>query len=253
MIEPDGSRASAGAGEGAAPGTDPVPAAVFASGGGTNLQALLDAEARPGATWRISLVVSDRPDAGALERARRAGREGRVIPVSKRPPEAVCDETLEALAAAGVEAIFLAGYLRLLPLPLVQAFRRRILNVHPALLPAFGGKGMYGIHVHQAVLDSGSSVTGATVHFVDEEYDAGTILAQWPVPVMRGDRAGTLAARVLRVEHALYPLAVRHFCTALAAGREPAPFAPAGETFLATADTPEDELLRQIRQAFGES
>ena len=93
---------------------------------------------------------------------------------------------------------------------MVAAFPRRILNVHPALLPAFGGKGMWGSAVHEAVLKSGARVTGVTVHFVDERYDGGTILAQWPVPVRPGDDAGTLAKRVLRVEHLLYPLAAQH-------------------------------------------
>ncbi|MEX0979693.1 MAG: phosphoribosylglycinamide formyltransferase [Gemmatimonadota bacterium] len=245
-------RASAGA------DTLPVPVAVFASGGGSNLQALLDAERDPEsvsgtaeAPWRIVLVVSDRPDAGALERARAAGRETRVILVSGRDPEEVSDETLDALAGAKVRAVFLAGYLRLLPVALVQSFRRRILNIHPSLLPAFGGKGMYGTRVHQAVLDSGGRVSGATVHFVDEEYDAGTILAQWPVPVLPGDEAATLAARMLRVEHLLYPAAARHVCRALAAGREPTPFAPTGDVFVAAAGIPDGELYRQINEAFG--
>ncbi len=109
----------------------------------------------------------------------------------------------------------LAGWLRLVPAPVVRAYRGRMVNVHPALLPAFGGQGMYGRHVHQAVLDSGVRVSGVTVHFVDEAYDRGPILAQWPVPVHERDDAATLADRVLQVEHRLLPSAVR----ALARGR----------------------------------
>jgi phosphoribosylglycinamide formyltransferase 1 len=234
---------------------NPLRAAVFASGGGTNLQSLLDRESAPeGAPWRIELVVSDREDAGALERARKAERATRHIQVSGRPPEDVSAETLRALEEGGIEVVFLAGYLRLMPRAVVHGYRRRILNVHPALLPAFGGKGMYGSRVHQAVLDSGARVSGVTVHFVDEEYDAGTILVQWPVPVLPGDDAGTLAARVLGVEHLLYPLAAAHLCRALAAGREPAPFSPPGEVFLLTAEpSASTGLERQTRQAFGEA
>jgi Folate-dependent phosphoribosylglycinamide formyltransferase PurN len=106
------------------------------------------------------------------------------------------------------DLVVLAGYLRLVPIEVVRAHRGRIVNVHPALLPAFGGPGMYGGRVHRAVLESGTRVTGATVHFVDEEYDRGATIAQWPVPVLAGDSAETLAARVLRVEHLLLPRAV---------------------------------------------
>ncbi len=208
----------------------PVRAAVFASGSGTNFQALLDRERR-GASWRTVLLVSDRPEAGALARARDAGVEGLVIPVAARDMGAVGFETMAVLREAEVEVIFLAGYLRLVPAGVVTAFRRRILNVHPALLPAFGGKGMWGRRVHEAVLASGARVTGVTVHYVDERYDEGACLAQWPVPVRPGDSPESLAARVLEVEHLLYPLAAEHLCRALAAGEEAAPFAPPGEAF----------------------
>jgi len=127
--------------------------------------------------------------------------------------------------------VFLAGYLRLVPEAVVARYSRRMLNVHPALLPAFGGKGMYGIHVHRAVLDSGARITGVTVHLVDEEYDRGDILAQWPVPVHVGDTPEALARRVLGVEHRLYPRVADHLCTALASGRAPAPLDDPGDTF----------------------
>lgn len=203
--------------------TPPVSVAVFASGAGTNLEALLDYE-RTGAAYRVAVVVSNRKDAGALERARSAGRAAHVIPVKDRTPEDVGEETLRVLDAADAQVILLAGYLRMLPPSVVAAYPRRILNVHPALLPAFGGKGMYGHHVHDAVLASGAKVTGATVHYVDEQYDTGTIVAQWPVPVHPTDDAETLAARVLEVEHRLYAAAADHVCRALASGTEPPPF-----------------------------
>ncbi len=203
--------------------TPPVPAAVFASGSGTNLQALLDHET-PDGPYRIVVVISDREGAGALERAEAAGRVARVIEVRGRPPEEVATETLALLESLDVGAIFLAGYLRLIPSPVVAAYRRRILNVHPALLPAFGGKGMYGERVHEAVLASGAEVSGATVHYVDEEYDTGTIVGQWSVPVLPGDDAAALAARILTVEHRLYPAVADHVCRAWAEGRAPGPF-----------------------------
>lgn len=205
--------------------TAPLAAAVFASGGGTNFQALLDHQddSRP---WKIVLLVSDRDGAGALERARSAGIDTAVIPARDRPTEDVTRETLATLEEHDIGVVFLAGYLRLLPVEVVARYRRRILNIHPALLPAFGGKGMYGMNVHRAVLESGVPMTGATVHFVDEEYDQGAVVAQWPVPLRVGDTAEDVAARVLEVEHRLYPEAADHVCCALAEGREPAPFRP---------------------------
>jgi phosphoribosylglycinamide formyltransferase 1 len=223
-----------------------LPAAVFASGGGTNLQALLDHEAT-GASYRISLVVSDREGAGALDRAERAGRRRRVIPVAGREAAEVEAEMLVALEDARIEVIFLAGYLRLVPSGVVSRFRRRILNVHPALLPAFGGKGMYGHHVHEAVVRAGVAVTGATVHYVDEEYDKGTIVAQWPVPVRPDDDAGAVAARILRVEHALYPAAADHVAEYLQRGEDPQPFCPRGELFSASGG--DAETLRSDLEA----
>ncbi len=204
--------------------TPPVPAAVFASGSGTNLQALLDHETADG-LYHIVVVISDREGAGALGRAEAAGRLARVIEVKGRPTEEVATETLSLLESLDVQAIFLAGYLRLIPPAVVSAYPRRILNIHPALLPAFGGKGMFGERVHEAVLASDVEVSGATVHYVDEEYDTGTIVGQWPVQVLPGDDISALAARVLSVEHRLYPAVADHVCEAWAEGRVPAPFA----------------------------
>ncbi len=204
--------------------TPPVPAAVFASGSGTNLQALLDHETADG-LYHIVVVISDREGAGALGRAEAAGRLARVIAVKGRPTEEVATETLSLLESLDVQAIFLAGYLRLIPSAVVSAYPRRILNIHPALLPAFGGNGMFGERVHEAVLASEAEVSGATVHYVDEEYDTGTIVGQWPVQVLPGDDISALAARVLSVEHRLYPAVADHVCEAWAEGRVPGPFA----------------------------
>jgi formyltetrahydrofolate-dependent phosphoribosylglycinamide formyltransferase len=212
----------------------PLRAAVFASGGGSNFQALLDAEEDKASEtpWRTVLLITDRDSAGALQRAARAGIDVRVIPVRGRPAEEVSVETVEALDEAGIDVIFLAGYLRLVPAGVVARWSRRILNIHPALLPAFGGKGMWGRHVHEAVIASGARLTGPTVHFVDEAYDEGRILAQWPVPVLRGDTPEGLAARVLEAEHRLYPQAAAHLCHALLEGREPTALDPRAPYFV---------------------
>ena len=146
-------------------------------------------------------VVSSHPDAGALERARRAG-----VPTTVLADSADADELLRALA--GADIVVLAGYMKRVPPAVVARFRLRMINIHPALLPGFGGAGMYGRRVHEQVLATGATISGATVHYVDEEYDHGPIIAQWPVPVRAGDTPETLAARVLEVEHRLLPLVV---------------------------------------------
>lgn len=225
--------------------------AVFASGGGSNLQALLDHfHDRADAPVRVALVISDREDAGALTRAMTAGVPARVIAAARRDVAEVAVETLAALAHERIDLIALAGYLRLVPEPVVHAFRGRTINVHPALLPAFGGRGMYGMHVHRAVLAAGCSVSGATVHCVDERYDEGRIIAQWPVPVLRDDTAETLAARVLRVEHMLYPAALARVARAVAAGDTAAgagyPVAPLSFTAAPSAAPDETTLRRTL-------
>jgi formyltetrahydrofolate-dependent phosphoribosylglycinamide formyltransferase len=188
----------------------PCRIAVLASGRGSNLRALLDyLAARAPARAAIALVMSDRRDAGALALAREHAIT--TAAVDRRGDAALA----ERLAAHAIDLVVLAGYLQLVPPAVVREYRGRIVNVHPGLLPSFGGKGMYGARVHRAVLASGVRVTGATVHFVDEIYDHGAIIAQWPVPVFADDTESTLAARVLRVEHLLLPRSV----DALAAGR----------------------------------
>lgn len=215
-----------------------LPVAVFASGSGSNLQAILDHHATLDAPpWRVELVISDQKDARALGRARGSGIRSRFLPVAGRPSGDVAGETLDILRSADVGLIALAGYLRLIPADVVEVFRERMVNIHPALLPAFGGKGMHGMRVHEAVLASGARVTGPTVHFVDEEYDRGPIVAQWPVPVRAGDAPHVLAARVLRVEHLLYPRVVDHLGRALARGCRLTPFSPPGAVFLTKSET----------------
>lgn len=183
--------------------------AVFASGTGTNLRALIDRlNTRESVRARVVLAVSDRPDARALERAAAAGVEPRVVRTSGRAPDDVAAETLALLHERDIDLIALAGYLRLVPAEVVRRYRGRIINIHPALLPAFGGSGMYGTRVHRAVLDAGCLITGVTVHHVDERYDAGRPILQWPVPVLPGDTPERLAARVLEVEHVVYALGV---------------------------------------------
>lgn len=180
--------------------------AVLASGGGSNLQSIIQHFAALGAdrAGDVALVASDRADAGALERGRTHG-----IAVAAMDRETRTAGMLSLLTRHAVDLVVLAGYLRFVPAEVTRSFRGRIINIHPALLPAFGGAGMFGHHVHEAVIARGARVSGATVHFVDEEYDHGPIIAQWPVPVFQHDSAASLAQRVLAVEHALYPRVVQ--------------------------------------------
>ena len=176
-------------------GATPVRVAVLVSGGGTNLQALLDA-LRESPLARVARVISNRPEAGALDRARRAGVPATVL----RDP----DDAAELLAALGdAQLVVLAGYLKLVPAAVVSRFRGRMINIHPALLPDFGGPGMYGQRVHRAVLASGATESGATVHLVDEEFDRGEVIGQEKVPVIPTDTPESLAVRVLEAEHRL--------------------------------------------------
>ncbi len=178
----------------------PVRIAVLASGGGSNLQALFDALAA-GDVARVTRVVSDRDSAGALDRAREAGAVATVL-------DDHSDSAAVLTAVGDADLVVLAGYLKLVPAAVVRRYRWRMVNIHPSLLPAFGGPGMYGKRVHAAVLASGVKESGATVHYVDELYDRGRIIAQARVPVLPDDTAETLAARVLVAEHTLLPRVV---------------------------------------------
>jgi formyltetrahydrofolate-dependent phosphoribosylglycinamide formyltransferase len=176
--------------------------AVAVSGRGSNLEALI--RALPlGGPAQVVLVLSNRRSAGGLEVAQRHGIRTHVL---ANPSDAA--EWLGALVAAGADLLVLAGYLKLVPRGVIDPWRGRIINIHPALLPDFGGPGMYGRRVHEAVLRSGARETGASVHLVDEEFDRGEVLAQERVPVLPTDDPGSLAARVLAVEHRLLPAVV---------------------------------------------
>jgi len=176
--------------------------AVCISGRGSNMLALLEALTGD-APARVVLVISDRPDAGGLARAAKHGIPTAVLRDPSDPAE-----WLGLLTTHAVDLVVLAGFLKLVPAQVVSQYRGRIVNVHPALLPAFGGPGMYGARVHRAVLESGARESGATVHLVDEVYDRGAILAQERVPVRAGDTPDRLAERVLEAEHRLLPAVV---------------------------------------------
>jgi len=185
---------------------------VLVSGTGSNLQALIDACRVGELLAEIAVVISNVPTAFALERARAAGIPAVVVSHRAYPSADEFETALrKTLVTHRVELVCLAGFLRILSAQFVVAFPGRIMNIHPALLPAFGGKGMYGERVHQAVLGSGVRHTGCTVHFVTEVPDGGPIIAQATVPVQPGDTPATLATRVAKAEHHLYPAVVRLF------------------------------------------
>jgi phosphoribosylglycinamide formyltransferase 1 len=194
----------------------PMGVVVCISGRGSNLTALLDA-LPAGAPARVVLVLADRRDASGLSVAAGLGVESAVLRDASD-----ASEWLDHLERVGADLVVLAGFLKLVPAAVVARYRGRILNVHPSLLPAFGGAGMYGARVHRAVLASGAAESGATVHVVDEVYDRGPILAQERVPVEPDDTEDRLAARVLAAEHRLLPAVV---LAAARAGR-PVPLPP---------------------------
>ena len=187
--------------------------AVLCSGGGTNLQALIDAVEAGEIDGQIVLVLANASKAFALERARKHGIPAEFV--SKKQAgsdEALNDIILQKLKDAQAELVVLAGYLPILGGQVVRAYEHRIINIHPALIPAFCGFGMYGHQVHEAVLAYGAKISGATTHFVDEQVDHGGIIMQRSVPVLEGDTPDTLAERVLTVEHQILPESVKLFC-----------------------------------------
>lgn len=186
--------------------------AVFASGGGTNFQSILDHIEEGSLAAEVTVCISDRKTAGALDRAHDHGIPAVFLsPKTFETPSEYSRQLLKLLEEHEVDFIALAGYLRKIPAAVVDAFRHRMVNIHPALLPAFGGKGMYGMNVHEAVLAHGVRWTGVTIHLVDEKYDQGPIVLQQPIPVYPEDTPEQLAERVLRIEHQLYPEALRLF------------------------------------------
>jgi phosphoribosylglycinamide formyltransferase 1 len=192
----------------------PLKLAVLISGSGRTLKNFLDLAAEGQLRVDVRLVISSSPTAGGLQYAIDAAVPTEIF-VRKNftSAQAYGDAIFAACRAAGVDYVAMAGFLKLAPVP--DDFAGRVLNIHPALIPAFCGHGMYGHRVHEAVLDYGAKVTGVTVHFVDNEYDAGPIIWQQPVPVFDDDTAETLAARVFEAEKEAYP----HVLQLLAAGR----------------------------------
>ncbi|MBI4417547.1 MAG: phosphoribosylglycinamide formyltransferase [Ignavibacteriales bacterium] len=186
--------------------------AVFASGRGSNLGAILEAIRKGDLPARLSVVISNNASAGALELARSNHIPAVRIRQQEYPSEEAFSEALISLLAQHeVDFIALAGYMRMIPPDVIARFRNRITNIHPALLPSFGGSGMYGMRVHEAVIRSGVKISGVTVHLVDEEYDHGPIVMQRAIEVTANDDPVSLAAKVQKLEHEMYPQALRAF------------------------------------------
>jgi phosphoribosylglycinamide formyltransferase 1 len=194
---------------------DMLNIAVLGSGRGSNFQSILAAIQQgriPNA--RIAVVISNNSGAGILEIARNNSLPAVHLSHRQFPTEdEFVDALLSLLKVHGVDFIVLAGYMKRIHPRVIEAYRRRIINIHPALLPRHGGAGMYGHHVHEAVIAAGDRISGATVHFVDEEYDHGSIVLQKTVSVTREDTPETLAAKVLDIEHEIYPEAIRRLAT----------------------------------------
>ena len=189
--------------------------AVLVSGGGTNLQALIDAEKRGElGAGKITLVIASKPGVYALERAANAGIEGRVLARKDYDSIAAYSKALaDEMTAAGIDLVVLAGFLTIIDEQVYEAFPNRIINVHPALIPSFCGKGFYGLHVHEAALAKGVKVSGATVHIVTPECDAGPIILQKAVEVKQDDTPEVLQRRIMEeAEWKILPEAVRLFC-----------------------------------------
>jgi len=185
--------------------------AVLASGGGTDLQSIIDACEKGQVDGKVVLVISNIPDAFALERGRRAGARAVCIDHRGKKREQHEKELAIELDKEKADLIVLAGYLRMFTYYFINKYKFKIINIHPALLPKYGGKGMHGLNVHKAVLESGDKESGCTVHFVTEDVDAGPIIAQIRVKVMPGDTPEALQARVLEQEHVLLPAVCQLF------------------------------------------
>jgi phosphoribosylglycinamide formyltransferase-1 len=193
---------------------DKMRISVLVSGGGTNLQSIID-HIENGYLDKAEIVqvISGSRGAYALERAAKAGIPGVCVDKEQYPDETQRNQAiLRQLREADTDLVVLAGYMNILAPELIETYRNRIINIHPALIPQYCGKGFYGKRVHRAVLTGGETESGATVHFVDEGVDTGKIILQERVPVEPGDTAETLAARVLAVEHRILPAAIKLFC-----------------------------------------
>ena len=186
---------------------------VFASGTGSNFTCIQEWILEHRIPAEIVLLISNNPKCRAIDTARAHEIETAVVNAYRFPDYTqMVDKYLQILADKQPDLIVLAGYMKLIPVEVVRSYNRRIMNIHPALLPAFGGRGYYGMNVHRAVLASGAKVTGPTVHFIDEEYDRGPILAQRTLEISAEDTAESIAARVLELEHQLFPEVVKAFC-----------------------------------------
>lgn len=192
--------------------TSPLCLGVLASHAGTNFQSILDRCLTGEIPARVGVVISNNSHSGAIMRAQNHGIPTQHLSSVTHPEPQMLDRAIvKTLQLHGVNLVVLAGYMKKLGASLLSTFAQRVINVHPSLLPAFGGQGMYGRRVHEAVLSAGCAVTGVTVHFVDSEYDRGRIIAQKIVPVMPNDTPGVLAKRVLKTEHILYPSVIRQW------------------------------------------
>lgn len=187
--------------------------AVFVSGGGSNFRVIHNQILSGIILGEIVLVVSNNPNCGAIEYAHENSISHVIINETRYPNSHTRNELLtETCVRAEIDLICLAGYMKMIPPNFVKQYENKILNIHPGLLPEFGGKGFYGMKVHEAVLKSGIEYSGATVHFVDEKYDHGPIIAQRKVKLLETDTVEVLAERVLKVEHELFPEVVKAFC-----------------------------------------
>lgn len=186
---------------------------VLVSGSGTNLQSLIDGIKSGEINGEIAVVISDKEDAYGLERARMNGIDAVFVDAKRYENRtAFNDEIVGALKKHGIDLVVLAGYLKILSPEFISEYRNKIINIHPSLIPSFCGKGYYGLRVHEAVIEYGAKITGATVHFVDEEADAGPIILQEAVEVYWDDTPEVLQQRVLKIEHRLLPAAVKYYC-----------------------------------------
>lgn len=189
---------------------------VFASGSGTNFQSLIDAIEKGELSATINGLITDKPDIGSIHRAIDHDIPYKVIsPASFENVSDFAERLLQQLDTWNTDLIILAGYLKKIPLKVIEKYENRILNIHPSLLPKYGGKGFYGLNVHRAVIENQEPVSGCTVHLVNEEFDQGPILAQTKVPVQPNDTAESLAARILKQEHKLYPTTIEDYLNKL--------------------------------------
>ena len=187
--------------------------AVFASGGGTDFQSIIDANEKS-KFCEIELLIASKSDIGAIERAQKHGIQTAVFAKNDYPDlETLYSELAYLLNMHRVDYIVLAGWLKIIPASFINCFKDRIINIHPSLIPAFCGAGYYGLKVHDAVIDYGAKVSGCTVHFVDEVPDGGAIIAQKAVEVLESDTAETLQQRILAEEHKLLPYCVEKLCS----------------------------------------